>query len=44
MNFEEITDTIKGKLYERIGNTFLFSYSILFLSINWNYFYKIYNA
>ncbi|GBF52142.1 hypothetical protein LPTSP4_36800 [Leptospira ryugenii] len=44
MNFEEITDTIKGKLYERIGNTFLFSYSILFLSINWKYFYQIYNA
>ncbi len=44
MNFEEITDTIKGKLYERIGNTFLFSYTVLFISINWKFFYQIYNA
>lgn len=41
MQFEEITDTIKGKLYERIGNPLLFSYSILFLGINWKFIYLL---
>ncbi|WP_411824671.1 hypothetical protein [Leptospira sp. 'Mane'] len=41
MQFEELTDTIKGKLYERIGNSFLFSYTLFFLTINWKFFYLV---
>ncbi|EOQ97810.1 hypothetical protein LEP1GSC195_1455 [Leptospira wolbachii serovar Codice str. CDC] len=44
MDFNEITDTIKGKLYERIGNTFLFSYSIFFISTNWIFLFQIINS
>ncbi|WP_244310101.1 hypothetical protein [Leptospira mtsangambouensis] len=41
MNFEELIDTIKGKLYERLSNPILFSYSIFFITFNWRFFYKL---
>ncbi|TGL45978.1 hypothetical protein [Leptospira perdikensis] len=42
MNFDELIDSIKAKLYERISNPFLFSFTLLLISINWRFFYKLY--
>ncbi|UOG42060.1 hypothetical protein [Leptospira noguchii] len=42
MKFEDLIETIKGKLYERISNPFLFSFTFFFISTNWRFFYKLY--
>ncbi|RHX77427.1 hypothetical protein [Leptospira yasudae] len=42
MKFEELIETIKGKLYERISHPFIFSFTFFFLGVNWRFFYKLY--
>ncbi|TGM89002.1 hypothetical protein [Leptospira licerasiae] len=42
MKFEELIETIKGKLYERISHPFLFSFTFFFFGVNWRFFYKLY--